>query len=80
MISRTQLIRQIKQKKSFLCVGLDTDIEKIPPFLKEYPDPVLEFNRRIIDATHDLCIAYKPNAAFYESRGAKGWRSLTDTW
>jgi len=80
MISRQQLIDQIKQKKSFLCVGLDTDIEKIPAFLKEYPDPVLEFNKRIIDATSDLCISYKPNAAFYESRGAKGLQSLVDTW
>jgi orotidine-5'-phosphate decarboxylase len=80
MISRQQLIDQIKQKKSFLCVGLDTDIEKIPSFLKEYPDPVLEFNKRIIDATQDLCISYKPNSAFYESRGVKGWQSLIDTW
>ncbi len=80
MISRRQLIDQIKQKKSFLCVGLDTDIEKIPAFLKEHPDPVLEFNKRIIDATHDLCVAYKPNAAFYESRGVKGLQSLIDTW
>jgi orotidine-5'-phosphate decarboxylase len=80
MISRRQLIDQIKQKKSFLCVGLDTDIEKIPPFLKDHPDPVLEFNKRIIDATRDLCVAYKPNAAFYESRGVKGLQSLVDTW
>ena len=80
MISRPQLINQIKQKKSFLCVGLDTDIEKIPAFLKEHPDPVLEFNKRIIDATHDLCVAYKPNAAFYESGGVKGLQSLIDTW
>jgi orotidine-5'-phosphate decarboxylase len=79
MMSRQQLIDQIKQKKSFLCVGLDTDIEKIPAFLKSYPDPVLEFNKRIIDATRDLCIAYKPNAAFYESRGIKGLQSLIDT-
>jgi orotidine-5'-phosphate decarboxylase len=76
MISRAQLIEQIKQKKSFLCVGLDTDIDKIPEFLKQYPDPVFEFNKRIIDATKDLCIAYKPNAAFYESRGLKGLQSL----
>jgi orotidine-5'-phosphate decarboxylase len=69
MISRQQLITQIKQKKSFLCVGLDTDIEKIPAFLKEFPDPVFEFNKRIIDATQDLCVSYKPNAAFYEARG-----------
>jgi orotidine-5'-phosphate decarboxylase len=80
MISRRQLIDQIKQKKSFLCVGLDTDIEKVPAFLKEYPDPVLEFNKRIIDATSDLCVSYKPNAAFYESRGVKGLQSLVGTW
>ncbi len=80
MISRQQLIAQIKQKKSFLCVGLDSDIEKIPGFLMEYPDPVLEFNKRIIDATKDLCVSYKPNAAFYESRGIKGLQSLIDTW
>lgn len=80
MISRRQLIEQIKQKKSFLCVGLDTDIDKIPEFLKEYPDPILEFNKRIIDATKDLCVSYKPNAAFYEARGIKGLQSLIDTW
>ncbi|MDB5008102.1 MAG: orotidine-5-phosphate decarboxylase [Mucilaginibacter sp.] len=80
MISRQQLIEQIKQKKSFLCVGLDTDIEKIPEFLKEYADPVFEFNKRIVDATRDLCVSYKPNAAFYESRGVKGLQSLIDTW
>ncbi len=79
MIPRQQLIQQIKQKKSFLCVGLDTDIEKIPPFLKQYQDPVFEFNKQIIDATRDLCIAYKPNAAFYESRGVKGLQSLIAT-
>ncbi|MBL4679026.1 MAG: orotidine-5'-phosphate decarboxylase [Mucilaginibacter sp.] len=78
-MSRAQLIEQIKQKKSFLCVGLDTDMEKIPAFLKEYPDPVFEFNKRIIDATKDLCIAYKPNAAFYEARGLKGLQSLIST-
>jgi orotidine-5'-phosphate decarboxylase len=80
MISRDQLISQIKQKRSFLCVGLDTDINKIPEFLKDYPDPIFEFNKRIIDATADLCIAYKPNAAFYESRGIKGLQSLISTW
>jgi orotidine-5'-phosphate decarboxylase len=79
MISRQRLIDQIKQKKSFLCIGLDSDITKIPSFLNKYPDPVLEFNKRIIDATHDLCIAYKPNAAFYESNGVKGWQSLIET-
>jgi len=80
MISRRQLIDQIKQKKSFLCVGLDTDLDKIPEFLKAYPDPIFEFNKRIIDATKDLCIAYKPNAAFYESRGIKGLQSLISTY
>ncbi len=79
MFSRQQLISQIRQKKSFLCIGLDTDAEKIPSFLNDCPNPVMEFNRRIIDATHDLCIAYKPNTAFYESYGAKGWQNLTDT-
>lgn len=80
MISRQLLINQIKKKKTFLCVGLDSDMEKIPSFLKAYADPVLEFNKRIIDATHDLCIAYKPNAAFYESRGVAGLQSLVSTW
>ncbi len=79
MFSRQQLISQIRQKKSFLCIGLDTDPEKIPLFLNDFPNPVMEFNRRIIDATHDLCIAYKPNTAFYESYGAKGWQNLIDT-
>lgn len=79
MFSRQQLIDQIRKKKSFLCIGLDTDPEKIPAFLNEFPNPVMEFNRRIIDATHDLCIAYKPNTAFYECYGAIGWQNLTDT-
>jgi len=80
MLSRQQLIQQIKQKKSFLCVGLDTDIEKIPSFIKEgYADPIFEFNKRIIDATRDLCIAYKPNAAFYERHGVPGLQSLIKT-
>ena len=80
MISRQQLIDQIKQKRSFLCVGLDTDIDKIPSFLKDYPDPIFEFNKRIIDATKDLCVAYKPNSAFYEAYGVKGLQSLIATW
>ncbi|HEX3384421.1 MAG TPA: orotidine-5'-phosphate decarboxylase, partial [Mucilaginibacter sp.] len=79
MLTRQQLIEQIKQKRSFLCVGLDTDIDKIPAFLKEYPDPIFEFNKRIIDATKDLCIAYKPNAAFYERHGIMGLQSLIKT-
>jgi len=80
MITRAQLIGQIKQKKSFLCVGLDTDIEKIPEHLRSHPTPVLEFNRHIIDATKDICVAYKPNSAFYESRGVPGLQSLIATW
>ena len=70
------LYEQILQKKSFLCVGLDTDIGKIPQFLHHGASPVLEFNKKIIDATHDLAIAYKPNLAFYEARGVEGWTDL----
>jgi len=79
-MTRSQLIQEIKSKRSFLCVGLDTDITKIPSFLLDYPDPVFEFNKRIIEATEDLCVAFKPNIAFYESRGLKGWESLQKTW
>ena len=78
-MNRKQLIQQINQKKSYLCVGLDTDIAKIPPHLLKYKSPVLEFNKQIIDATHDLCVAYKPNIAFYEQYGAKGWETLEKT-
>lgn len=80
MFSRQHLIQTITAKRSFLCIGLDTDVDKLPACVRDFPDPVAEFNRRIIAATHDLCIAYKPNTAFYESRGAAGWQSLTDTW
>ena len=79
-MTRAQLIDQIRSKRSFLCVGLDTDPELIPESLKHLPNPVLEFNKRIIEATHDLCVAYKPNTAFYESRGVKGWEELQQTW
>jgi len=79
MLSREQLITEIKKKKSFLCVGLDPDIDKIPTFLQNYPDPIFEFNKRIIDATKDLCVAYKPNSAFYEAYGIKGLQSLIAT-
>lgn len=79
-MTRSEIIRQIKLKKSFLCVGLDTDINKIPSFLLDNEDPVFEFNKRIVEATEDLCVAYKPNIAFYESRGIKGWESLKKTW
>ena len=78
-MTRQELFNNILKKKSFLCVGLDTDITKIPRHLLEYDDPVFEFNKQIIDATKDLCIAYKPNIAFYESLGAKGWESLEKT-
>jgi len=74
-----QLFELIKRKKSFLCVGLDSDIEKIPSFLKNLDDPVFEFNKRIIDATIDLAVAFKPNLAFYESRGVEGLNSLQKT-
>jgi len=74
-----ELIDQIKIKKSFLCVGLDVDLTKIPPHLLELEDPIFEFNKAIIDATHDLAVAYKPNTAFYEAYGIKGWQSLQKT-
>ncbi len=73
------LIDQIHQKKSFLCIGLDTDLDKIPKHLLEFEDPVFEFNKAIIEATHDLCVSYKPNTAFYEADGIKGWLSLKRT-
>lgn len=79
-MTRSELIHQIKTKRSFLCVGLDTDVTKIPSYLLSYEDPVYEFNKQIIEATADLCVAYKPNIAFYESRGAAGWKSLEKTW
>ncbi len=78
-MNRSTLFNNIVQKKSCLCIGLDTDLDKIPSFLKNYDDPILEFNKRIIDATKDLCVAYKPNTAFYESYGSKGWESLEKT-
>lgn len=74
-----QLIEQIRQKKSFLCIGLDVDLTKIPPHLLEAEDPIFEFNKAIIDATHDLVVSYKPNTAFYEAYGINGWQSLQKT-
>jgi orotidine-5'-phosphate decarboxylase len=74
-----QLIDQIQLKKSFLCVGLDVDLTKIPKHLLETEDPIFEFNKAIIDATHDLAVSYKPNTAFYEAYGIKGWLSLEKT-
>lgn len=73
------LFNNIKKKKSFLCIGLDSDIEKIPAVLHREKDPVFRFNKEIIDATHEFAVAYKPNIAFYESRGADGWISLENT-
>jgi orotidine-5'-phosphate decarboxylase len=78
-MNREKLISEIKKKQTLLCVGLDTDIKKIPKHLLKFEDPIFEFNKAIIDATNDICIAYKPNTAFYESMGAKGWESLEKT-
>jgi orotidine-5'-phosphate decarboxylase len=78
-MTRQQLTEQIRKKSTYLCVGLDTDISKIPTHLLSHPDPVFEFNRRIIDATKDLCVAYKINTAFYEALGSKGWETMERT-
>ena len=78
-MDKKALFEQIQAKKSFLCIGLDVDLKKIPSFLLDYEDPIFEFNKRIIDATKDLCVAYKPNLAFYECLGVKGWQSLAKT-
>lgn len=78
-MTRKELYQQIQQKKSCLCVGLDADINRIPKHLLKHKDPIFEFNKGIIDATKDLCVAYKPNIAFYEALGAKGWESLAKT-
>jgi orotidine-5'-phosphate decarboxylase len=78
-MTRQQLITQIKKKQSYLCVGLDTDITKIPKHLLSEPDPVFAFNKAIIDATKDLCVSYKINTAFYEALGVKGWEAMEKT-
>ncbi|MCF8366122.1 MAG: orotidine-5'-phosphate decarboxylase [Bacteroidales bacterium] len=78
-MTKAELNALIRQKKSFLCIGLDTDLQKIPPHLLNSDDPVFEFNKQIIDATHQFAVAYKPNIAFYESLGATGWQSLEKT-
>jgi orotidine-5'-phosphate decarboxylase len=78
-MNSSQLLQQIQSKKSYLCVGLDPDLEKIPRHLLSLSDPIFEFNRQVIDATHQYCIAYKPNIAFYEALGPKGWESLQKT-
>ncbi len=79
VMTKAELFEQIKQKKSFLCIGLDTDVRKIPQFLLEEDDPIFAFNKRIIDATAHLCVAYKPNLAFYESMGSFGLLSFERT-
>src|ERR1700749_846944 len=78
-MNRKQLISNIRAKKSLLCVGLDTDLQKIPPHLLKEEDPVFAFNKAIIDATKDYTVAYKINTAFYEAQGLKGWISLGKT-
>jgi orotidine-5'-phosphate decarboxylase len=78
-MTRQQLTQQIFSKKTYLCVGLDTDLAKIPQHLHDHPDPVFEFNRQIIEATKDHCVAYKINTAFYEANGLKGWESMERT-
>ena len=78
-MSTAQLVEQILSKRSFLCIGLDTDLEKIPEHLLVEDDPIFAFNKAIVDATHTLCVAYKPNTAFYEAYGTRGWGSLIKT-
>lgn len=78
-MTREQLIKEIFSKRSYLCVGLDTDINKIPKHLQSHPDTVFEFNKQIIDATKDLCVSYKINTAFYEAIGMKGWEAMEKT-
>jgi orotidine-5'-phosphate decarboxylase len=78
-MTRPELVSQIKKKQSYLCVGLDTDIQKIPRHLLSSKDPIFEFNKQIIDATLPYCVSYKMNTAFYEALGSKGWESLEKT-
>lgn len=78
-MNRQQLIANIRRKRSFLCVGLDTDLKKIPAHLLDAEDPIFDFNKAIIDATAPYCVAYKPNLAFYECFGVKGWQAYEKT-
>lgn len=78
-MNRAALIAEIFRKKSFLCIGLDTELSKVPAYLQDEADPVFEFNRQIIDATRHLCVAYKPNLAFYEALGPEGWHTFART-
>jgi orotidine-5'-phosphate decarboxylase len=78
-MNRTELVSQIKEKRNYLCVGLDTDLSKIPAYLQSHPDAIFEFNKQIIDATKDFCVSYKINTAFYEALGIKGWEAIEKT-
>lgn len=78
-MTQNQLVSEIQKKQSFLCIGLDVDLNKIPQHLLKEEDPIFAFNKAIIDATHHLCVAYKPNTAFYEAYGLKGWKALEKT-
>ena len=78
-MTKQELIQEIRRKQSFLCIGLDPDLNKIPKHILESEDPIFEFNKAIIDATNEYCVAYKPNTAFYEVYGVKGWQSLEKT-
>lgn len=78
-MTRHELIRHINEKKNYLCVGLDTDISKIPDHLRQSPNAIFEFNKAIIDATKDYCVSYKINTAFYEALGSKGWQAMEET-
>jgi orotidine-5'-phosphate decarboxylase len=78
-MTRQQLVQQIFSKRTYLCVGLDTDLNRIPKHLLSFPDPIFEFNKQIIDATKDFCVAYKLNTAFYEAEGLAGWEALEKT-
>jgi orotidine-5'-phosphate decarboxylase len=78
-MNREQLVNQIFTKQTYLCVGLDTDLTKIPKHLQQQPDPIFQFNKAIIDATKDYCVAYKINTAFYEAEGLKGWEAMEET-
>lgn len=78
-MNRNQLVKQIQEKRSFLCVGLDTDLSKIPNHLKNHPNAIVAFNKAIIDATKDHCVSYKINTAFYEAMGLKGWAAMEET-
>ena len=78
-MTRSELVNSINQKQSYLCVGLDPDMDRLPRSVRDCEDPIFEFNRAIIEATSDYCVAYKPNLAFYEALGTKGWESLEKT-